>query len=356
MAFIVPNIQAIRDKLLRDLKNFLPDADVSSDSDFYIRATSVASAVEGLYEHQKWIVRQIFPDTADSEYLYLHAAVRGLVLKQGVPARGLLRIKGQAGAAVPEGLQAKRSTDGVMYRVTGAAVVPQAGTVDVAAEALAIGQAGNAADGAPVTLQAASVGLDSGATLVSMRGGVAKETDGELLARLLELIRRPPAGGNRHDYRRWAMEVEGVTDAFVYPLRRGLGTVDVAIVSGNDLPSQDTVERVRQHIEDVRPVTAKGFLVVVSTLRVLPVGIQVELADTSLEVATAGIKKVLQEQFLQLSPGETWFRSQSEALISNVQGVRDRKILTPSANVVPVVNANTIEWLRLGAVSVERMP
>lgn len=354
MAFIVPNLQLIRDKLLRDLKNVLPDADVTPDSDFYVRATSVASAVEGLYEHQKWIVRQIFPDTADAEYLYLHAAVRGLTLKQGVPARGKLQVRGQPGAAIPEGLQAKRA-DGVMYRTTGAAQMPAAGVIDVPAEATAIGRNGNAVDGMSVTLQAAPVGLDSSAALLSMRGGVEKETDGELLARLLELIRRPPAGGNRYDYRRWAMEVEGVTDAFVYPLRRGLGTVDVAVVSGDGLPSQDTVDRVRLHIDDVRPVTAKGFLVVVPTLRVLPMDIQVALQGTTLEAATAGAKKALQDQFLQLAPGAAWIRSQSEAHISNVSGVRDRRIISPASNVIPTVNADVIEWLRLGAIRMELM-
>ncbi|WP_337050269.1 baseplate J/gp47 family protein, partial [Serratia fonticola] len=71
--------------------------------------------------------------------------------------------------------------------------------------------------------------------------GTDDESDKSLLARLLELIRRPPAGGNKYDYHRWAMDVPGVTAAYVYPLRRGLGTVDVVITSGNDLPSPATV-------------------------------------------------------------------------------------------------------------------
>lgn len=51
MPFTIPSFSAIRDALLRDLKNQLPDADVGPDSDYFIRATSVASAVEGLYQH-----------------------------------------------------------------------------------------------------------------------------------------------------------------------------------------------------------------------------------------------------------------------------------------------------------------
>ncbi|MFY1933564.1 baseplate J/gp47 family protein [Achromobacter xylosoxidans] len=354
MPFIIPGLAQIRAALLRDLKNYLPDADVTPDSDFYVRATSVASAVEGLYQHQAWTVRQIFPDTADQEYLYMHAAVRGLSLKRAVPARGYLRIRGQAGVLVPQGLLAKRA-DGVQYRVTANVVMPGAGEVLCQAEAAAPGQAGNAADNTPVTLQAAPVGLEASASLQSMRGGVDQEADSELLARLLELIRRPPAGGNRHDYRRWAMEVEGVTEAFAYPLRRGLGTIDVAIVSGDGLPSQDTIARVQAHIDDVRPVTARGFLVVAPTLRPIDLVIYAALRGASLDTASAAIEYAVATQFAHIAPGMAWIRSQAEALVSNVPGVVDRKIAAPSANVYPVIDASVIEWLRLGAVTVEQL-
>lgn len=107
MPFTVPAFSTIRDALLRDLKNQLPDAYVGPDSDYFIRATSVASAVEGLYQHQAWIVRQIFPDTADREYLELHARTRGLTRKAAVAAQGQISVAGTPGAAVPTGLTAK---------------------------------------------------------------------------------------------------------------------------------------------------------------------------------------------------------------------------------------------------------
>ncbi|EJW8648360.1 phage tail protein, partial [Escherichia coli] len=80
MPFITKNAAQIRTDILRDIKNLLQLSDdtLGPDSDWYIRASSVASVAEGLYQHQGWIVRQIFPDTADSEFLYLHARLRGL--------------------------------------------------------------------------------------------------------------------------------------------------------------------------------------------------------------------------------------------------------------------------------------
>lgn len=68
------------------------------------------------------------------------------------------------------------------------------------------------------------------------------ETDAALLARLLDVIRRPPAGGNQYDYIKWAKEVDGVAQAYCVPLGQGLGTVDVIVlaneaVAGSEIPS-----------------------------------------------------------------------------------------------------------------------
>nr|ELR5224534.1 phage tail protein [Providencia rettgeri] len=57
--FITPTFDQIRDTFLNDLKNQLPDADIGTDSDYFVRASSVASVALGIYQHQSWIVRQI---------------------------------------------------------------------------------------------------------------------------------------------------------------------------------------------------------------------------------------------------------------------------------------------------------
>ncbi|WP_230478800.1 baseplate J/gp47 family protein [Kingella kingae] len=80
---------------------------------------------------------------------------------------------------------------------------------------------------------AAPAGVQSDC-VITAQGGTDAESDASLLARLLERLRRPPAGGNQYDYKNWALSVDGVSSAYVYPLRRGLGTVDIAITSGND--------------------------------------------------------------------------------------------------------------------------
>ncbi len=354
MAFPIPAFAAIRDALLRDIRNLLPEADTGPDSDHFVRATSVASAVEGLYQHQAWIVRQIFPDTADREYLELHALLRGLRRKPATAAQGVIRLQGAAGSLVPAGLVARHGER--TWRTLEGGQVNETGTLEVTAVADQPGTAGNAEAGALVELASPPSGVSGQATLVSMVGGVDEEADSELLARLLELIRRPPAGGNRYDYRRWAMEVPGVSNAFVYPLRRGLGTVDVVIVSADDLPSQETIEATQAHIDDLRPVTAKSSLVLAATEKPAAITVRVKLDGLTLDAARAQIQAALAGYFALLAPGEVAVKSQLEALVSNLAGIVDRQMTAPAGNVAPVVDDRMVEWVRLGSVTVEPLP
>ena len=353
MPFTVPAFASIRDALLRDIKNQLPDADTGADSDYFIRATSVASAVEGLYQHQSWIVRQIFPDTADREYLELHARVRGLSRKPAVAAQGVLQVTGTPGAALPAGLTARLGEQS--YVTTRAAAIDAAGKASVAIAAASAGTVGNVGIDTTVELTAAPSGVSSQAVLHDMTGGVDEESDSELLARLLELIRRPPAGGNKYDYRRWAMEVAGVSAAYVYPLRRGLGTVDVVITSAGDLPSAATIAAVQAYIDDLRPVTARDCLVLAPTPRHYDVTVAVQLSGLTLEAAQAQIDAALRSYDASVAPAEIAIRSRIEAIVSGIPGVVDRTVTQPAANVVPVVDDGQVEWVRLGTVTVRPM-
>lgn len=350
MSFPVPSFVSIRNDLLRDLKSLLLDADVGPDSDFFVRATSVASAIEGLYEHQAWLVKQIFPDTADSEYLALHAQVRGLRYKPAKVAAGKVAMRGVAGSPIASGLVFKLGD--AAYTTTEAGALDGTGNAVIAAVANVAGIAGNVASGVVGTLSAPPIGVVSAITVVEMLGGVDQETDAELLTRLLDLIRRPPAGGNRYDYRRWAMEVPGVSAAYVYPLRRGLGTVDVVITSAGALPSQGTIDAVQAHINDMRPVTAKDSLVLAPTPRLVDLSTAVSLSGLALEAARDQITSAEAAYFNQMEPGEVGYRSRIEAIISGIAGIVDRQVTLPVANVIPVVDATKVEWLRLGNVNV----
>jgi len=72
------------------------------------------------------------------------------------------------------------------------------------------------------------------------------ETDSDLLTRVLEYMRNPPAGGNKLDYERWAETINGVDQAFCIPLGQGLCSVDVIVIAsqdytGSEIPSSHAI-------------------------------------------------------------------------------------------------------------------
>lgn len=353
MPFITPSFEDIRNDILRDIKNTNPDADTGVDSDLYVRACASASVAVGIYQYQGWIVRQIFPDTADTEFLEWHARTRGLYRKSATTASGILTVTGEPGATAAAGYSVTRGS--LTYTTTATVTLDTDGNGTVAASYSTSGAAGNTTAITSGTFTSTPTGFDSTVIIGVMAGGTDAESDSELLARLLDIIRRPPAGGNQYDYRRWAMAVDGVTAAYVYPLRRGLGTVDVVITSAGGAPSAEIIAAVQAYIDDQRPVTAKDFLVLAPTFKNVDIDVRISVSGVTLAEAVANITSALTDYIARLAPGEAFIKSQAEMIVSQVTGIVDRNMITPTGNVLPTVDESVVEWIRAGDIEVSEL-
>ena len=352
--FIVPTLEEIRASILRDYQTYYPNADISEDSDTYARASSLAACAEGIYAHQKWLIKQFFPDTADTAFLEKHAGLRGLRRRNATYAAGKgAAISGNPDAVIAVGLQIK-TEDGRFYETTERAVISADGTVVVAVRSLATGASQNIKTATKGSFMAAPVGVSTDVVLNDVVGATNAESDSSLLERLLNKIRRPAAGGNKYDYKDWALEVDGVEQAYVYPLRRGLGTVDIAITADNDVPNDDTVRRAQEYIDQERPVTAKESKVVKPDVTKVNFNIQVKISGVALNDIKTAIRNALTDYFNGLIPGDDLIVSQCEAVVSDLIGVVDRRFVAPNANRKADV-INKIEWFRLGEISVTEM-
>jgi baseplate J-like protein len=352
--FIVPTLEEIRASILRDYQTYYPNADTSEDSDAYARASSLAACAEGIYAHQKWLIKQFFPDTADTEFLEKHAGLRGLRRRNATYAAGKgATISGNPDAVIAVGLQIK-TEDGRFYETTESAVISASGSAVVAVRSLATGAVQNIKTATKGSFMAAPVGVSTDVVLNDVVGATNAESDSSLLERLLNKIRRPAAGGNKYDYKDWALEVDGVEQAYVYPLRRGLGTVDIAITADNGVPSDDTVRRAQEYIDQERPVTAKESKVVKPDVTKVNFNIQVKISGVALNDIKTAINNALRDYFNGLIPGDDLIVSQCEAVINNLIGVVDRRFIAPTANQKADI-INKIEWFRLGEITVAEM-
>jgi len=350
MSINVPTYEGISASILRDIANQNPQAVTGPDSDFRLRANASAAAIEGVYQHQVWMARQMLPDTADDDYLERHAALYLLARKPANAATGSITFTGTPGASINIGTECK-ALDGNAYLTTAAGTIPADGVLVLTAQASVPGLASNQAASAAVTLTAAPSGVVSSAVIASMTGGTDRESMPSLLARLLARLRQPPAGGNKYDYVRWALEVPGVTQAFCYPLRRGAKTVDVAILSNGAPPSSALLAEVQAHIDNTRPIGG-DFLALgpqqiftnISATLVLRSGIMLANVAAQAQVIEAAY-------FSTFAPGDTAYKSRMFSLLSDIDGVIDVTPITPAANVVTLVDPTHVQIPALGTLT-----
>ncbi|SDA18116.1 Uncharacterized phage protein gp47/JayE [Pseudomonas sp. NFPP10] len=355
MAFSAPSLETILAAILRDIRNLQPEADIGTDSDNYVRSAAVAAAVEGLYQKLAWVYRQIFPDTADEEELVHAAAIRGVLRKGAVAATGAVALKGAVGVELLPGATLTHVVTGEKFDALASATIGTDGTATVLVRAQTVGAHLNKLTGGLV-LTSPPLGMDSAASFTGeTTGGDDQEKTESLLARLLDLIQSPPAGGTAYDFKRWARSVDGVADALVLPMRRGAGTVDVVITASTGTPSAEVIANCKEFILGECSVIADVW-VYAPVVRTVDSTALVELADgyklADVQVAAQAAYNTL---LGALKPREMLKRSQIEAMLNNLAGVTDRSVTAPAGNVKASDDASLIGWIRPGTITLGLM-
>lgn len=198
-----------------------------------------------------------FADTTFGPYLDLRADEYGLTRKASVKSVGSLTFSGPNGTVIAAGTQASTGGNTPVTFITTEAGTIASGSVTVDAEALVGGASGNVALNTITQLIGDLVGVVTVNNAANFDGGADTETDAALLARYYERARNPATSGNAAQYRQWALEVAGISDAKVTPVWAGAGTVKVVLLDDDKTaPASSVVTEVADYIETVRPVGA----------------------------------------------------------------------------------------------------
>ena len=335
MPFERPTLEQLFDLAKSEINARLPGADaIIRRSNLEVLARVAGGAAHLQHGYLSYLSRQLFPDTAEAEHLARWAAVWGIARKGAVEAAGDAVFTGVDGARIPAGTTLQRG-DEAEFATTADATV-QAGSANAEVRAALPGAAGNS--GADTALQLVSpvAGIDATAKVAAagLTGGADGESDESLRARLLDRIRRPPQGGAARDYVAWALEVPGVTRAWVAPQEQGIGTVTLRFVTddaqGGPIPVADKVTEVSAYIAERRPVTAEVF-VVAPTSKALDFTIQ-------LTPDTVAVRQAVEAELRDLlrraaAPGATILISHIREAVSIAAGETDNVVSVPAANV-----------------------
>ncbi|GIP55239.1 baseplate J/gp47 family protein [Paenibacillus vini] len=266
-----------------------------------------------------------FADTTYGAYLDMRAKEYGLTRKPAVKATGSLTFTGPDGTPIPRGTLASTGGDTPVYFVTTADATISGGSVTVAAEAQGGGVAGNVGAGAITTMIGDLVGIVAVSNAAHFEGGVDTESDASLKARYFERAFRPATSGNANQYRQWALEVPGVSDARVYPIWDGPGTVKVVLIDADKTaPDPSIVAAVDAHIRPIAPV---GADVTVAGAAEVPVNVAAKVtlaAGTQLPDVQAQVASGVRDYLRTLAFADPLIRVTRVAnVILDVPGVID---------------------------------
>jgi uncharacterized phage protein gp47/JayE len=372
MPFDRPALDTLRERIWQDLTNKLPGAKTSLRvSNLRAFGEVEAGSAHLLYGRLYWNFLQLFPDTAELEFLEQWASIWGVRRSPATRAGGPMAADAQAGAAINTGdmLQVEGGT--LRYRVRNGAL-EFGGQIRFMVDAVDFGIAPNLDTGTVLRFQTTRVGVAPIATVQpnGIVGGAEQDTDEELLEALLNRIQQPPHGGNKNDYEQWMYQVSGVTRAWCYPLERGLGTVVLRFMmdsvragdavagqpQGNSgIPTNGDCEAVWKHIDVRRPVTADlgpNESLELQPLPPVPPGaipwgwgyvfppypkaqsvVIQGLSPDSLDIRAAIVAELQDMIQHETEPGQPLLLSDYYLAIGTAPGVRHYRLIEPTADV-----------------------
>lgn len=236
-----------------------------------------------------------FASSTTGELLERRVSEQGLTRKDAVQAEGYVVLSGLADLEVPEGTAVTTDSATPIYFITQEDVVLTNGTARVRALAEEGGTEGNVAPGAITTITGELAGVVTVTNTEAFSGGIDEESDDELLQRYLEKVQTPSTSGNKYHYIAWAKSVPGISDAKVYPLWNGPGTVKVVVINTQKrTPSQTALEAVQTYIDEQHPV---GADVTVEGVTEVPIDVNMTLTlrdGTDLETARLSIMEKIE--------------------------------------------------------------
>lgn len=326
-----PTLPALVKSLRDDMLSRVGDESLLRRADAEVYSRVMAGAVHGLYGYADWISRQIIWDTCDDDTLDRWASMWLQVPRKPAAKATCAAVTFvlAVGVVVPTGT-VLQAFDGFQYTTTADSVAGIAPIIAAAA-----GAAGNRAAGQQLSLVSPIAGAQTQAVAGEISGGSDVESTSSLRSRLIARVQTPPDGGRATDYVQWALEVPGVTRAWVAPLEQGAGTVVVRFVRDNDaspIPDAGEIAAVQAHIDLVRPVTAQLFVVAPVAD---PIAFQITLTP-----ATVAVKAAVEAELRDLlnregAPGVTLLISHIREAVSTAAGEADNILVAPVANVVP---------------------
>lgn len=261
MAFIRPTLSELIDRTRADFRGRMSiTGSILRRATSNILAVVWAGVVSETHGHLVYVSEQLFGDTAVREFLLRLAAKYGITPTPAAFATGTVLATGINGSVIPIGAVLVRDDEATFEVTVGGTIA--GGDVSITIVADLAGAAGNMPSADVLNFQSPIAGVDTEVTVGAdgITEGLDEESTEDLRVRYLLRRREPPSGGGDQDYEAWALEIAGVTRAWINRHEDGLGTVKIYFVEDNEVsifPSAPKISEVQANIDSKRPTTAE---------------------------------------------------------------------------------------------------
>jgi len=320
----------------REKSGFTPE----EASDLGLRMSVFAQELENLAEAIARAKADAFPQTATGGALDLLAQARGLSRRPPQPSGGTLLFSRTTPAtedivipagtlcAGPGGLRFSTSRNAALAQGKSEVLVPAAAYLP--------GEDGNVPALSVRVMITPVAGIASVSNPAPFAGGIDREDDDALRARLLSHMADPPSSFNAAFYRQSALAFPGVRSVQVLPMNRGVGTVDVFI---SVLPGYDPAAvaeslgivfaQAREVGADVKVLPAETRDTEVTCI------VRSARGHSSTQVLDA-CRRALAELTASLQVGQGLPTSRLSAALMGIAGVENIRIINPGADIAAV--------------------
>lgn len=315
----------------RILDNINIDIDKREGSFTSNMVSALAEELAKAYINMSDILSLGFIDDTFDTFLDKRVSEFGVYRKEGTKATGEIKVEGKEGAIITNGTLVKAND--LYFTVLNDIELPTDNILYV--EANEVGYKYNLLANTEFELVEKNDKVTKLVNEVNFSKGIDVESDEDLRKRFVKVVNNPSTSGNKAHYEEWALEVDGVGRAIVYPLHNGNGTVKVMII-GNDnkAVSEDIINNCKLHIEENMPI---GCQLTVTTPSLLNVSVKasIELKEGYvLEDIQTDFKASLDEYLKGVTNELTY--SKVYGLLANHVGVEDVTSFTINDNNVNI--------------------
>lgn len=311
----------------RILDNINIDIDKREGSFTSNMVSPLAEELAKAYINMSDILSLGFIDDTFDTFLDKRVSEFGVYRKEGVKATGEIKVEGKEGAIITNGTLIKAND--LYFTVLNDIELPNDNTLYV--EANEVGCKYNLLANTEFELVEKNDKITKLVNETNFSKGVDVESDEDLRKRFVKVVNNPSTSGNKAHYEEWALEVDGVGRAIVYPLHNGNGTVKVMVI-GNDnkAVSEDIINNCKLHIEENMPI---GCQLTVTTPSLLNITIKgtIELKEGyDIEDIKTDFESRLNEHLKDITTELTY--SKVYGLLVNHVGVEDVTSFTINDN------------------------